>query len=203
MPEDNPLSLTPPGGIAMAEQITCLDCHDLSLGHSPADAVKDGSTGSYRMLSAGGSYVAGTGDSNYEASGGQNIYDAASMDTFCAACHGGFHETTTPGSTLSGGEWIRHPTDVSTSVLSTDYQGTNSVVPLGDAGNTNHVMCISCHRPHGNTNPDMIRFGYNDGVNNKAGDNLASVGCETCHDYGGSPQDGYYRCPLSPVSRRS
>lgn len=178
---------SPGGGFAIddgsgAPLLRCESCHDLDIGHAPADSARAGNaTSSYRMLHRGAQYVAGTGDLNFEAGGGQNQYNAASMNSFCATCHGTFHGLANTDSVGDGsGAWIRHPTDVTTNAYGANYDGSNKIVPVGDAGNTNQVMCLSCHRPHGNANGDMLRFSYN-GTDNIAGDLTASLGCETCH----------------------
>lgn len=183
-------STTAPGGLFAIENavgsgeplLTCQSCHDLTIGHAPADSVRLGNaSSSYRMLHRSGNYVAGTGDINYEAGAGQNVYDAASMNTFCATCHGNFHGLPNTDSVGDGsGSWIRHPTNVSTNGYGASYSGSDKAVPVGDAGNTDQVMCISCHRPHGNARNDMLRFSYGGG-DNLAGDVTASLGCETCH----------------------
>ena len=175
---------TAPGGAfaidngSGAPVLRCDSCHDPAIGHATADSVRAGdATSSYRMLHRGAQYVSGTGDGIFEAGVGSNQYNAASMNLFCATCHGIFHGAAGTG---SSGAWIRHPTDVSTSAYGANYNGSDKVVPVGDAGSTDMVMCLSCHRPHGNANPDMLRFAY-DGTSNLAGDVTASQGCETCH----------------------
>ena len=162
--------------------MTCLHCHDLTIGHAPADQPRTGiATSSYRMLKNFGAavYVSGTGDIDFEdpGSGGQNLYDAASMNLFCASCHGGFHA----GNQGGPSPWLRHPTDVSASIAPQNYTFATSVIEVPVDSATDEVMCISCHRPHGNANLDMLRFGYNNTTDNEAGDTTASVGCETCH----------------------
>ncbi len=166
-------------------KLRCDSCHDPAVRHSAAGSVRSGTAGSsYRMLhgTTGNQYVKGTGDVDFEAGTGQNQYDAASMNLFCANCHGLFHGS---AGTSSGGAWVRHPTDVTTNSYGANYIGGDKVVPVGDAGltadgHTNQVMCLSCHRAHGNASPDMLRFNYS-GADNRAGDNTASQGCETCH----------------------
>ncbi|MFN2369319.1 MAG: cytochrome c3 family protein, partial [Desulfurivibrionaceae bacterium] len=164
-------------------QITCESCHDGTIGHMTANATRLGdATSSYRMLGRDSVYVKGTGDINFEIAAGQNIYEAASLNLFCATCHGLFHGSANQG---EGQEptpnvWIRHPTDVS---LSKEYPAAgftgSQTVPMGSTGAvTDMVMCISCHRPHGSGEPDLLRFTYSA---NQSGDSTAATGCETCH----------------------
>ena len=164
-----------------APSLVCTSCHDQAVGHAAAGSLRAGTAvSSYRMLGRGGQYVAGQGDVDFEAGAGHNQYDAASMDLFCAKCHGLFHGAAGTG---SSGAWIRHPTEVSTNTYApANYTGLDKVVPVGNIDtNKYYVMCLSCHRPHGNANLDMLRFGYNNGADNLAGDAGASQGCETCH----------------------
>lgn len=183
------LGTTAPGGTFTLKNgadpvLTCGDCHDLNIGHAPANSARAGdATSSYRMLHRDAQYVSGTGNFDFEAGPGQNLYDAASMNLFCATCHGFFHGLANTDSNTDGsGAWVRHPSNVTTNGYGDSYIGDNQVVPVGDAGGagTNQVMCLSCHRPHGNSRPDMLRFSYN-GTDNRAGDAIASLGCETCH----------------------
>lgn len=188
-------SATAPGGTFPTDNgfggavLSCKSCHDLAIGHAAAGSARSGNaTSSYRMLHRGTRYVVGTGDSNFEAGSGQNTYNADSMNKFCATCHGGFHGLPNTDSNGNGtGAWVRHPTDVNTSVYAPKlYTGDKKVVPVGTVDGTGAVdgagmvMCLSCHRPHGNANADMLRFAY-DGTANAAGDLVESVGCETCH----------------------
>ena len=185
-PPDSVFTFIPGTATAYAgNQVGCTLCHDLSLGHSAADAVKTGdASSSYRMLNGngGGFYVAATGDPNYEVGATRNQYDdAASMNLFCASCHGLFHGVEDTDSNGDGtGVWIRHPVDVTTNGYGANYGGGDKALPVGDEGGTNQVMCISCHRPHGSPVNDMLRFTY-DGTANLAGDVSQSQGCETCH----------------------
>lgn len=179
---------TAPGGTFALDNgfgaplLRCESCHDRAIGHAPADSVRAGTAASsYRMLGRNSQYVSGTGDLNFEVGLTKNAYNAASMNLFCATCHGTFHGLTNTDSNGDGLKpWIRHPTDVSTSGYGANYNGSDKIVPLGNIGAVNQVMCISCHRPHGNANADMLRFNYG-GTDNTAGDVTASLGCETCH----------------------
>jgi hypothetical protein len=174
-------------------KLRCNSCHDSAIRHAAAGSERFGTAASsYRMLhgTTAPLYVKGTGAADFEAGATQNLYDALSINRFCALCHGLFHSLTNTDSIGDGnGAWVRHPTDVSTSDIingpSPNYEGGDKVVPLGDAGavaagHTNQVMCLSCHRAHGNANSDMLRFNYNV-TGNLAGDVAVSQGCETCH----------------------
>lgn len=171
-------------------KVTCEKCHDSTIGHAVADSARAGdATSSYRMLGSGGQYVKGTGNVNFEAgSNGQNTYDSASLNLFCAQCHGRFHGTgpTAQGDGAGGASgtpnaWLRHPTDVSliTEYTAATYIGNDKRIPVGgDGSSTDIVMCISCHRPHGSSQADLLRFTYSD---SQAGSGGESFGCETCH----------------------
>jgi hypothetical protein len=159
----------------------CTDCHGAA-GHH-------GTSTSYRFLqadllnagSATGPLVTGTGAAAWEVGAtAPNVYDAASMNTFCSGCHSDFHGTTNTGGTgvTGSGPFTRHPTNVITSSYGASYTGAtgaDKTVATGDGG---EVMCLSCHRAHGSDQPDMLRFTY---ANNSAGDGTQNVGCETCH----------------------
>jgi len=176
-----PLTQSPGGSFAQAT-FDCTDCHGAAAGahHSSATptSVRTGTSAagdSYRFLSQGGVYVAGNGLGNYEVlSSGMAAYDATSMNAFCATCHDLFHGTGNTGN----GPFVRHPTNVSTNTYGAISFAGDAVVPVGDSGNTNQVMCISCHRAHGSDQRDLLRFNYN---LNQAGDTTVAEGCEDCH----------------------
>ncbi len=117
-----------------------------------------------------------------------------SMTAFCCGCHGNFHVEQD-----SSGNWIRHPSDaVIPDTLGSEYASMSNSYnpevpvarPAGFAGwvtgspsavataGTDMVMCLSCHRPHGSPNDDMLRWDYADMI---AGDPLKSGGCFACH----------------------
>ena len=187
---------TAPGGTFTSTSVTfgCVDCHGEANGghhsYTAADVAKTGVAGnSYRMLRADpdndgiptGVFVAsGTAPSaGWEVSGAAvNTYNAIGMNAFCADCHGGFHGT---ANTNAVNPFKRHPTEsagtpIPSNVYTPAYAGALRAVPTGEVGTG--VMCISCHRPHGSDNLDLLRFSYGANV---AGDTTATLGCETCH----------------------
>jgi hypothetical protein len=183
---------TSPGGTHVSAAFTCTNCHaDAQGGHHTYGAVDAARTGgaadSYRMLRSTGvtpAGVVGTGDINYgnvSVSTQLNTYDSATMNAFCADCHGSFHGPAAQGG--GTGLWVRHPTDVDATtyvtagVVGASYAGNTQTIP-SDAADM--VMCISCHRPHGSGVADLLRFTY-DATTNAAGDTKTSIGCETCH----------------------
>jgi len=133
--QDVTLGLTPPGGTALASQLTCAGeygCHgDRSAGKSNFSGLSGahhtddsgGITGasvglSYRFLNA----ILGKEDSNWEQDNvntSHNEYNgstSSATDTIsylCSQCHGDFH--TWQGGALEVGTaspWLRHPTDI-------------------------------------------------------------------------------------------
>jgi hypothetical protein len=178
---DATLGTVAPGGTDVGA-MTCTSCHgDAQGGHhtyAPVDSTRTGGADDgYRMLTG----IEGQGDINYAtaSAAGANVYNASSLNGFCAGCHGGFHTLANQGGPT--GAWVRHPTDVKADTFGVNYDGTASnVIPTG-AGD-NFVMCVSCHNAHGSSQADLLRFTYNatDGVN-YAGDANTDIGCETCH----------------------
>ncbi len=193
------LGTSPGGAFATANganpALTCQGCHGAKIHHGTAagsNATYLGtSVNSYRGLGGVGAvYVStrGAASGTYGVDDGSvTPYDAATMNSFCAGCHGDFHGTANTG---TASPWTRHPTNiVLPAAYDTNYAAAlvadtkvNAKVPVGgDGTNSDIVMCISCHRPHGSDQADLIRFGYNDGANNLAGGVAQSVGCESCH----------------------
>ena len=124
-----------------------------------------------------------------------------SMSAFCCGCHGNFHVQNETAATGSGSQspWIRHPSDFiipSTGEyagMSVDYSSRSPVArPTGFAGwatdtpssavapGTDLVMCLSCHRPHGSANDDLLRWDYSMMVAGGGG-GLDNQGCFYCH----------------------
>jgi predicted CXXCH cytochrome family protein len=117
----------------------------------------------------------------------------ALLNNNCVGCHGNFHHQMNdaqPGDV--SGAWIRHPSDV---VIpdETEYAGYTTYNPLAPVAKTDLsgqknsavvvpgsdlVTCISCHRPHGSPNPDMLRWDYTTCRSEEAN---AACGCFVCH----------------------
>lgn len=148
-------------------------------------------------------YVEGVEDSNWEdtksssdhnfykgttvatpAAGANRLASTHTISAFCSGCHGLFHNDVGGPSS----PWKRHPTDIA--LLETgEYNSYNPVtsyspeVPVAWTDPTMPVrseaivMCLSCHRPHGSDQPDMLRWDYTTMIAGGGG----SGGCFTCH----------------------
>jgi hypothetical protein len=173
------LTAAPGGGVAIvANAFKCESCHGANGGHHgvassfrilQADGNLDGTTDGAIVAFGGGTAAVNYGNRESEA----GTYDAASMNAFCADCHGDFHGTT---NTNAASPFVRHPTDVNIDTYSSYVQ--DNLIPVGDTAAVG-VMCLSCHRAHGSASLDLIRFSYLQSV---AGNGLDAVaGCETCH----------------------
>jgi predicted CXXCH cytochrome family protein len=115
-----------------------------------------------------------------------------SISAFCAGCHPIFHNTSEISSYSLGvpykSPWLRHPTDIQLPD-SSEYSGYDPVDsysaeapvawtnPASPTRETAVVMCLSCHRPHGSNQPDMLRWDYGTMIAGGGG----SGGCFTCH----------------------
>jgi predicted CXXCH cytochrome family protein len=141
------------------------------------------------------------GSTTVYASDGYGLTVQQTITSFCSGCHYGFHGPTgidpiTPslGMGPMGGPWVRHPVDIALpttgefatyannpktnysvetpigwETLPTDSSGTGAAGPV--------VMCLSCHRPHGSDQPDLMRFDYSTMLAGEGG----SGGCFNCH----------------------
>lgn len=171
-------------------------------------SVKNPSTNTRNILLAVPG-VAGVEDSNWEQNpASHNVYKGAeafsvggsggvsgnSIGMFCTGCHSRFHHSggaDTDGMMNASGAWIRHPSDVklvSDPGAGTEYEEYTytSLAPVAyqdisaaGVGTTELVTCISCHRPHGSSFPDMLRWDY--GNDCKTGTANAACGCFACH----------------------
>ena len=126
-----------------------------------------------------------------------SLSNSHTVTAFCCGCHGNFHVE------QENGAWIRHPSDAvipdragseyadafganGTGTGSYDpnvpvarpnfsgFFGPRSTVEIG----TDMVMCLSCHRPHGSPNDDLLRWDYGDML---AGGGSNTTGCFACH----------------------
>jgi hypothetical protein len=200
-------SATSPGGSfpvddgGGAPALKCESCHSGSGGHHGAAAS------TYRILPGTNGTTSAQNDYGAAATAGANYgtrsevaYDSSDMNLFCADCHGGFHQDATgpvgAGNQLSAtaGTWVRHPTDIKVAGagpsidagFAMDASNDIDMIVLGTRGaDSDILMCITCHLPHGGPNADLLSFNYG-GSGSFAGDNDASDGCETCHSYGGN-----------------
>ncbi len=181
---------------ANKRQSGCQGCHFKVFHH------KD--NGIYRFLIGHDGnedyYVTGQEEPNWEQSpsiASHNVYkgfdgpvsidldQTNSISSYCGGCHTKFHRE----SYISGSDpWLRHPTDIKLPQTGeyaaydalTDYSNEAPVAytdPANPTRATAVVMCLSCHRPHGSDQPDMLRWDYKSMV---AG-NGNSGGCFTCH----------------------
>ena len=114
------------------------------------------------------------------------------MTGFCCGCHGNFHKEQN-----ASGEWIRHPSDAKIPITGeyaayvlydplapvarpdlTDWIGPSSSVNKDGTVSKDMVMCLSCHRPHGSPNDDLLRWDY---AVMLAGGGDSTTGCFACH----------------------
>jgi predicted CXXCH cytochrome family protein len=150
------------------------------------------------VVTAPGVYVEGVEDSDWEdtvSASDHNVYQGnntgvagivnsvnRSISAFCAACHEHFYTETEHGG------WVRHPVDenlpTAGEYAAYDYMTAYSPeapVAFEDAdapaAGEGQVSCVSCHRPHGTPNDDMLRWDYTTMIAAGGG----SGGCFTCH----------------------
>lgn len=159
---DVALGNTPPGGTALASQLTCagtMGCHgdttvadplaslagahhgnvlltDLNQPASAAAAVAD----SYRFLKG----IKGIEDADYEFTssssdhnqyyGTDEVVDPQTISSLCASCHTDFHGSAGAGTGATA--WIRHPTDFDlNSAAGAEYNGYATYNPLVPVAN--------------------------------------------------------------------
>ncbi len=132
-----------------------------------------------------------------------------SVGELCTGCHETFHHGPQAegvnkmntddrlfiDSTALTGVWIRHPSNVLIEDKG-EYSGITTYNPSVAIGRKNLVpndanfqtidhtrdvvTCISCHRPHGSPNPDMLRWDYNGMLAHDSNANTGN-GCFVCH----------------------
>lgn len=137
---------------------------------------------------------------------GVNVDYSHSIDGFCRGCHQNIHMAV-PGSESSSfaSPWLRHPSGVALpaekkkeAYLYNTSDGLTvgpyePLVPLARTESAfaemtgpsfmvtpgkDEVMCLSCHRAHGSSYPDMLRWDY---ATCSAGQPDPSCGCFVCH----------------------
>jgi hypothetical protein len=186
-------------GNAASAALTCTDCHGGSGAHHGTTASSYRILGNTTFPSTVANTIATSAQTDFGAvqttatlnvgSRAEVAYNATNANLFCASCHSLFHGNVNQA-TATAGTWARHPTDITMttagpSIVQT-YNASNDIdeVPVGTQGaDTNVVLCISCHVPHGSRTADLLAFPYN-ATTNAAGDATKSTGCETCHTYG-------------------
>ena len=148
---------------------SCTSCHRDVRHH----ATKAG----YRFL---GEDIEGIGDPLYEYGEGHNIYQSGNQ--YCIVCHANFCGSENQRSDAG---WIRHPTNTPLPMNGEYEEYTyRKDVPVSypepnkPERSTAHVMCMSCHRPHGTPYPYLLRWDYSKVV---AGGGDNSTGCFACH----------------------
>ena len=127
------------------------------------------------------------------------------VTAFCCGCHGNFHVEQQCSVITGECKWIRHPSDAvipdtgeyadafdaggtgtgiyneRVPVARPSLSNVSSTVAIG----TDMVMCLSCHRPHGSPNDDLLRWKYTgDGGCDAQG--KSECGCFVCHTQKGT-----------------
>ncbi|MEC4685277.1 MAG: cytochrome c3 family protein [Nitrospirota bacterium] len=121
---------------------------------------------------------------------GTSLTNYQTITAFCSGCHSVFHgpERSSDGMG-SASPWIRHPTDISLPSTGefavydpvTNYSAEAPVAwidPSSPVRSGATVMCLSCHRPHGSDQSDMLRWDYSNMSTCCGGQD---TGCVTCH----------------------
>ncbi len=136
------------------------------------------------------------GTANEYSNSGDGLSIQKSITSFCSGCHSIFHG---PYSSVGGrgmgssSPWMRHPTDIALPATG-EYAGYNpstnynAEAPVAWTNPTNTgnrgtaiVMCLSCHRAHGSSQPDILRWSYSDMESGTSDSAKAGKGCFVCH----------------------
>jgi predicted CXXCH cytochrome family protein len=139
------------------------------------------------------------GTTTVYSSSGTALTNQQSLTAFCSGCHPYFHG---PDGQFGGSQegmcnsascsspWLRHPTDIALPATG-EYAGYDTSAnysieapvawtnPVAKTGPT--VMCLSCHRPHGSEQPDMLRWAYSSMEVGTTDPAKAGKGCFVCH----------------------
>ncbi|MBI5407777.1 MAG: cytochrome c3 family protein [Nitrospirae bacterium] len=126
---------------------------------------------------------------------GTALRDYKSITAFCAGCHRQFHgpyEEINGSGMGSASPWMRHPTDIA--LPDTGEYGSydpdvtyNAQAPVAWTNPSSPtragavVMCLSCHRPHGSDQADLLRWSYSDMQAGTTDPAKAGKGCFVCH----------------------
>lgn len=190
----DPVLTAAPGGTFPASQLGCSSCHDPH-GNTNfrmlygATSIQDGLytfTNAAPTAEGGPSLFFGGGESQTLHTGYQG-----GMSAWCGNCHGDFHNNNTKlihpsGSTIGGSIATNYNL----------YNGTDAItggvaasaylaeVPFEDAANTatstagptaaSQVMCLTCHRAHATSAPDMGRWDFGVTLLHEDGDESGS-----------------------------
>lgn len=198
----------------------CQGCHLYTFHHQPkgpynaSDPMKVNPT--YRFLTGhnypNGNYVEGIEDPNYEQNGGtpgsHNVYMANgslapgiinasnhSISSFCAACHGLFHISTSARG-FSGNIWIRHPVDTLVGKLVSDGEESTYYTGTGGEGTYDPAIPVAYDIDQADLYSDNVniaaRYSKVDGTHGK-------VTCLSCHRAHGSPYPAMLRFDYSKM----
>ena len=210
--QDATLVVTPPGGTAMAGQLTCagtLGCHGKSSVATPTQAIMGGHHGkdgtiawqdgttvarSYRFLNG----IQGLEDSDFEfqptVSAHNKYYGvdrtseietaSGSISSLCARCHGNFHNGSNKmaAGSFGAGVWLRHPVDFD---MSRAASSTEYTTYNSGTGTANPYSVVAPVATYSNST------GVNTSVYSAADD--AIVMCLSCHRAHGTPYDAIMR----------
>lgn len=214
---DGTLGNTPPGGSALAAQLTCAGingCHGdrtvaddftaVSGSHHANDATIDGATSgtSYRFLKgilgkeAADWEHRATASAHNQYKGATRANDAtvtaSTISALCGQCHGTFHagaNNISYGNNQSS-PWVRHPTDFDMQPLKAagkEYGAYNDPTNSG-------TNAYSLEAPVASTDVSAVKSA----VMVAAGD--AIVTCISCHRAHGSPNDDLLRWDYSTMN---
>jgi hypothetical protein len=188
----DPTLSTGPGGNFPSAIMSCTSCHDphgnehfrLLNGAGP---IQDGLyTFTNPAPVVTGIPLSGT---NIESNSNHSAYQGG-MSEWCANCHATFHNSThnlhPSGSTINGEEATRYGLYNGTANQTGGNPATSylALVPFEDPAMTisstaaptanSKLMCLTCHRAHASTGPDIGRWDFNIAVWSEEGVNSLS-----------------------------
>jgi predicted CXXCH cytochrome family protein len=143
------------------------------------------------MWDGSANVVQTVGDHNVYKTGG-TIGSGVGFGKWCSTCHTDFHGDDGDTNVNDTSDWIRHPTAYALpSGYITNYGATYDITfPLetnnGSASTSTAwtlvqgnegVMCLTCHKAHASTNPNMTRW-------DNSQPSGTGTGCNRCHNKG-------------------